>query len=385
MNRILLSIVLMAALLHTRSQDARIQQMVDHVNADSIWSHIETLSSLERYSITDDTAAMYYLFSYFQQLDYDTVFYHHYTDGWIPNVVAEKTGLEHPDSVYIIGGHYDVYTSGAPGADDNASGTAGVMETARALSLYDYDKTIRFICFSGEELGLVGSGYYAEQAAIFDDNILAMINLDMISHSATGTEDPEIWYAINSFSGWMADDLEEAIDLYIENTTTANGSGSFFARASDHASFWDRDFPAIFLNDCLDWDSPNFNNYIHTGNDVLGISANNPVLARSITQSCVAMLADYAGVAVSSGEDEYLVESSLMLYPNPANQYIIIQADALINQISVFNSMGKLVHEQSIASENSIKIDISGLEKGFYVVSTISDKGSNNQQKLIVY
>ncbi|MCF8235515.1 MAG: M28 family peptidase [Bacteroidales bacterium] len=385
MKRFLLPMVFAVAFLHARSQDARIQQMVDHVNADSIWSYIETLSSMERYSITEDTAAMHYLFSYFQQLDFDTVYYHHYKDNWIPNVVAEKTGLEHPDSTFIIGGHYDVYASGAPGADDNASGTAGVMEAARALCLHDYDKSVRFICFSGEELGLVGSAYYAEQAAIFDENILAMINLDMISHSATGTEDPEIWYAINSFSGWMADDLQEAIELYVENTTTANGSGSFFARASDHASFWDRDFPAIFLNDCLDWDSPNFNNYIHTDNDVLGTSANNQELARSITQSCVAMLAHYAGISVFSGRNEDFARNPLMIYPNPANQYIIIQAGAPINQISVFNGMGKMVLDQSIAAEYSVKIDISGLGRGFYLLSVISENGSNNQQKLIVY
>lgn len=385
MKRFLLPIVFAVAFLHARSQDARIQQMVDHVNADSIWSYIETLSSMERYSITEDTAAMHFLFSYFQQLDFDTVYYHHYKDNWIPNVVAEKTGLEYPDSVYIIGGHYDVYTSGAPGADDNASGTAGVMETARALSLYDYDKSIRFICFSGEELGLVGSAYYAEQAAIFDENILAMINLDMISHSATGTEDPEIWYAINSFSGWMADDLQEAIELYVENTTTANGSGSFFARASDHASFWDRDFPAIFLNDCLDRDSPNFNNYIHTGNDVLGTSANNPELARSITQSCVATLAGYAGISVFSGEESYFAGHTVMIYPNPAKHYIIIQSDTPLHHISVFDDVGSLLIEQEISSSHSYKLDISKLKHGFYLVSTLSENGSNNQQKLIVY
>ncbi|NIT61156.1 MAG: M20/M25/M40 family metallo-hydrolase, partial [Aliifodinibius sp.] len=83
-------------------------------------------------------------------------------------------GKQFPDEIYVIGCHYDVYTNGAPGADDNGSGTAATMEIARVLSTSSYKRTIKLIGFSGEELGLLGSAAYASQAAQQGENILGM-------------------------------------------------------------------------------------------------------------------------------------------------------------------------------------------------------------------
>ncbi len=72
------------------------------------------------------------------------------------NVIATLPGTKYPDEFVIMGCHYDSYSySGlAPGADDNASGVAGVLEIARLLSQYEFDRTIVFCTFSGEEYGL---------------------------------------------------------------------------------------------------------------------------------------------------------------------------------------------------------------------------------------
>ena len=113
------------------------------------------------------------------------------------NVVGTLPGLTNPDRILIIGAHFDSISdqaaSLAPGADDNASGTAAVLEIASVLSQYAFDYTIRFIGFNAEELGLVGSQRYASAAQTRGDQIVGMINLDMIAYTGgLATEDLEV-------------------------------------------------------------------------------------------------------------------------------------------------------------------------------------------------
>ena len=92
----------------------------------------------------------------FLSYGYTDVSFHDY-NSWNDNVVCVKPGSIFPDEVVVIGAHYDSVTgtpSIAPGADDNASGTVGVLEAARALAGIDCERTIVFICFSGEDRGL---------------------------------------------------------------------------------------------------------------------------------------------------------------------------------------------------------------------------------------
>jgi hypothetical protein len=102
------------------------------------------------------------------------------------NVVAELTGTVTSEKVYIVGGHYDTTGSGQrPGGDDNASGTAGVLEAARILSQYSFESTIRFIGFNAEEDWMLGSQDYVDNVITFnDENVAGMINLDMILRPA---------------------------------------------------------------------------------------------------------------------------------------------------------------------------------------------------------
>ncbi|MBK6681102.1 MAG: M20/M25/M40 family metallo-hydrolase [Ignavibacteriales bacterium] len=102
------------------------------------------------------------------------------------NVIGVKTGTQFPNQKYIICAHFDDMPSGAtaPGADDNGSGTAAVMEAARILSQYTFPYTIVFALWDEEEQGLVGSAYYANQASIAGDSILGVVNMDMIAYDA---------------------------------------------------------------------------------------------------------------------------------------------------------------------------------------------------------
>jgi len=97
----------------------------------------------------------------------------------VHNVVGEIPGAAHPDEIVLTGGHYDGHDI-SQGAGDNASGVAAVTEAARVLAPHAgaIDRTIRFVAFAAEEVGLVGSGRYAAEHADELDRVRFMLNVD---------------------------------------------------------------------------------------------------------------------------------------------------------------------------------------------------------------
>jgi carboxypeptidase Q len=109
----------------------------------------------------------------------------------IPNVVAEIPGREHPDEVVIIGAHLDSWQPGT-GAQDNGTGAASVIESARAIMALNRPprRTVRFILFGGEEEGLLGSAAYVRQ------HIAEMPKIDAVLITDTGSEPARGWYVM---------------------------------------------------------------------------------------------------------------------------------------------------------------------------------------------
>ena len=116
----------------------------------------------------------------------------------IVNVVATLPGKQAKDRIYVVSGHYDSRASEpndikapAPGANDDASGTAAVLELARVMSKYEFDATIVFMAVAGEEQGLFGSSHWAANAKQQNLNIAGMFTNDIIgsSHAASGAID----------------------------------------------------------------------------------------------------------------------------------------------------------------------------------------------------
>jgi Zn-dependent M28 family amino/carboxypeptidase len=120
----------------------------------------------------------------------------------LTNIVATLKGTQ-PESaqrIYVVSGHYDSMCSSptdakcdAPGANDDASGTAAVLEMARVMAKYKFDATIIFMAVPGEEQGLLGSIYFAEQAKKNSLDIEAMFTNDIIGSSlgGNGVHDPQ--------------------------------------------------------------------------------------------------------------------------------------------------------------------------------------------------
>ncbi len=175
------------------------------------------------------------------------------------NVIATKTGTNFPGQYFIICGHYDDMPSGgtAPGADDNASGTVATLEAARILASYDFPYTIKFIAWDEEEIGLVGSYYYANQAATNGDTILGVINLDMIAWDSDG--DNKVSIATNNNSAELTSDMVDVMQMYVPELDP----NFISTTASDHSPFWQNGYPAVLLIE--DWND--FNAYYHTPGD----------------------------------------------------------------------------------------------------------------------
>ena len=188
------------------------------------------------------------------------------------NVIGELPGTTRPEDVYIICGHYDTAWTNEgwnqPGCDDNASGTGAVMLAARIFAQYQFEGTIRFIAFSGEEQGLVGSAAYVSAAAAAGENIVAAINLDMILHPGFDNADPDPDYDLdigkNSSSAWLADYIAGQFGLYTSIDVQVYNAGS----ASDHYSFWQHGYDALWLSENTASEICGANYEYHTAYDI---------------------------------------------------------------------------------------------------------------------
>ena len=116
----------------------------------------------------------------------------------LTNVVATLPGTTNPERIYVVSGHYDSMCSSptdakcdAPGANDDASGTAAVIELARVMSKQKYDATIVFMTVPGEEQGLLGATYFAEQAKLKNMQIEGMFTNDIIGGVTTQKNSPD--------------------------------------------------------------------------------------------------------------------------------------------------------------------------------------------------
>ncbi|MDR4988696.1 MAG: M28 family peptidase [Bacteroidales bacterium] len=214
------------------------------------------------------------------------------------NVIARITGTKYPDEYIVLGGHYDsISWSGlAPGADDNASGTSGVMAAARILSNYEFDRSIVFIAFSGEEYGLYGSAAYASQAAQQGKNILGYINMDMIGYLKPGHTTIMTSLIYPQSAAPLADFYADVTALYLPDFVVQHASLPS-GYNSDHTSFNNNGFMGIFPFE----DANNFSPYIHTANDIVGLSYNHEEQAVMFTKAAIATVVTLANMLTPPG------------------------------------------------------------------------------------
>ncbi len=267
--------------------DSIIAPLVEHIHADSVRRFIQELQNFEtRYCLAQnrDTVALW-IRDQFLRMGYTDVrldsFYH--TNTWQTNVIATLPGTTKPDQIILIGGHHDSYSSGspmvlAPGADDNASGTAAVLEIARIMQKFGYrsKSTILFATFAAEERGLIGSRAHAEAMKQHGAQISLMINHDMISYTSTSPSLSSV--DINYYSGYehLRDAASDMVRRYCDLTPR---NGRLNSSGSDSYSYWTNGFPAVYFAETQ------FSPFYHSPQDVIS-NYNMEYCAQIIKASC---------------------------------------------------------------------------------------------------
>jgi hypothetical protein len=186
----------------------KIPELIQQINESMLFAYHQGLMKFgPRYtgSLSCGLAAQY-LYDAFQDMGLPVEFHEWKYGGFTSkDVVATLYGTDlNSTAQYILCGHFDTVAAG-PGADDDGSGTAAVLAIAHVLSQYRFDHTIRFITFSGEEVGTYGSFTYAREASLRGDNIVAVLNMDMIGYADTEEGGRILRFFPPLRSHWIAD------------------------------------------------------------------------------------------------------------------------------------------------------------------------------------
>ncbi len=265
--------------------DDKIQAMINQVTQAKLSNSVGSLSGewsvlvngnpytlLTRYTFaaTPIAKATRYAYEKLQSLGLMTWYDYYYASGvQLRNVLAQQTGFTQPDRVFLLIAHLDSISQSpytlAPGADDNASGSAALLAIADILRQYSFGCTLRYALFTGEEQGFYGSLAYAADPDPGYGVIQQVLNLDMLGYN-TLYSNPTI-----ELHTRYADSGDLAIAYLFKNTVSTYGlpltplilqDGKSF---SDHSSFWAYGYPAIMAIE--DW--TDHTPYYHTTADQL--------------------------------------------------------------------------------------------------------------------
>jgi hypothetical protein len=211
--------------------------------------------------------------------------------GIYRNVVAEWPGAQKPQEIYIVCSHYDTTGGGErPGGDDNASGTAGVLEAARVLTQHQFRSTLRFIAFNAEEEWMRGSQEYVA-ALPKDANIVGVINLDMILRPAWDSDpnepiDLEVETLEAPFcTAWVQTFVAAAATYVPSLVIDPNSHYPLVWEAGDQGPFVYAGYPAFCAieNTAEEVWSGRSNAYYHSAQDASNALANDPLSPSGVT------------------------------------------------------------------------------------------------------
>lgn len=368
-----------------------IRSMMDSVSIESLKADIEHLCNYHNrrfdsryiYEVQDWLVSQYYAFGA------DTVILHDFKvnkpgfpEETADNIIAIKWGTTTPEEYVICGAHYDSWnddgtdpdTIRSPGADDNASGVAGILETARLLSHHTFDRTIIFANWCAEEIGLVGSAAYAHDMAERRMDIVGYFNLDMTGYLEEGSDihvhlmytgqDSLLAKMVYSFSHTYFPEMP------IHQNWLAWGD-------SDYSSFNRNGYAAVHPFEDVHASSP----FIHSRQDVLGLSVNNLEQSKRFTELNLGLVATLAGINHHGVAENEAV--NVTLYPNPAHEAVSIHSEDGLQHITVCNFLGQQIEAIDLDGSNHYVLNTSDYATGTYIVNITIEKGIATKRLVI--
>ena len=305
-----------------------------------------------------------------------------YSGNSTKNLILTKTGTVYPNTYVIICGHYD--TIAGPGVNDNGSGTSIILEMARILKDVPTDYSIKFINFTGEEQGLLGSQNFVNtvvNATSPKMNIKLVFNIDevggiagQVNNTITCERDTNNSPSTNNAaSNQVTQELMNCVTLYSPLQTNLS-----YAYSSDYMPFQSNNEVITGFYEY------NVSNYPHTANDTYANM--DPVYVFNVAKAALGATQHFAvantqTLSTVDCTPEKMFES-LKIYPNPAKDFINID---MVNfnlrnyTFTITDMNGKLLSK----SENSKKIDISKFPAGIYL-GVLSVEGQSTTRKIII-
>jgi bacterial leucyl aminopeptidase len=258
------------------NNQARVNALLPQLQASNILSTIQSLSDFQnrRHNSSHGVAASNWLFNAWQQLNpgnrRDIRVYQVAHAGWPQkSVVFEIIGASNNGQGIVVGGHLDSIASGgietvrAPGADDDASGIATITEIIRVLMAGSYQpsRTIRFIAYAAEEVGLRGSQEFAINEGGRREELVGVLQLDMTAYQGDATD---LWIYTDYTNAAQNAFLADLASTYLPNLSVGYDACGY--GCSDHASWHNRGYIASFPFEASD---ATYNFRIHTAGDTI--------------------------------------------------------------------------------------------------------------------
>ena len=295
------------------------------------------------------------------------------------NIIITKTGLVYPNKYIIIDGHYD--TRNGVGANDNGSGTVALLEIARLLKDVNTEYSIKFIHFSAEEVGLIGSSHYVENIVIPNNmDIKLVFNIDgiggingmvnnTISCERDKTSPP---FTNNEASAIITDELSNCVSLY--STLTPEISNAY---ASDYMPFEYRNKVITGLYE------KNISPYYHSSDDVISNLDVNYVY--EVTKAAIGASLHFSTALDSTTrviENDFL--NKIVVYPNPTRGNISVNLGELKTEIeiSLRNTLGQLLLTKSFKATDHFTINMDKQAAGLYFLILESPLGESKIIKI---
>ncbi len=298
------------------------------------------------------------------------------------NLVVTKVGTLYPNTYVIICGHYDSIVG--TGTNDNGSGIASILEVARLLQNIPTEYSIKFINFSGEEDGLVGSQHYVNSVVNATNpklDIKLVFNLDevggvagMTNNTITCERDTGTPTTNNAASNAITNELITCVGLYSPLNTYLS-----YAYASDYMPFEDNNevITGFF--------EKNETSHKHSATDLL-INMD-PVYNYNVAKAATGAMMHFAVATTTLDETAFTNSASVRFFPNPVKENLYINFGTLPAkeyEIEILDTYGKKVFKNKIHSPKQLEnINISHLNQGIYLIQ-LSFEGTTIRKKVII-
>jgi len=356
--------------------------IVSGVSYDTVLANLQKLESLgikEPGTAAIDNTANWLIQKYqsfgYTQIVRDTF---EYNGKQLYNIIVSKQGTSFPPRYLIIDGHYDTYQG--PGVNDNGSGVATILEIARLLKDIPTSHSIRFINFSAEEEGLIGSQHFVDHTVIPTNmNILLVFNIDevggvagQINNTVTCERDEASPSSNNVLSSAYTDTLVNLTKLYSTLQTQVS-----YAYGSDYVPFQEAGKVITGLYET------NESSFVHSPSDVLGKMS--PLYATQVAKASTGAALHYSGAYELSTSIEQVKTISALLYPNPAGSLVKWQ----LNEnhpgyiIRILDEKGSCIMEKSFSATDECKAEISQLYPGIFAIQFIFTDGTSTTVRLV--